>query len=193
MKVLQRYLAREIYGATLFVFAAFLGLFAFFDLINELGDLGKGNYRLQHAVGYVALLIPAHIYELFPIAVLIGTLYVLSHLAGNSEYTAMRAAGLSPVMTTVLLLKIGFAFVVLTFTFGEIVAPISDLAARQMKSQATSSVIAQEFRTGLWIKDEGRFVNIREVLPDTTLSGVRIFEFDRENRLSAVFNNRFDF
>ena len=39
-------MAREIYGATLFVFAAFLSLFAFFDLINELTDLGRGGYRL---------------------------------------------------------------------------------------------------------------------------------------------------
>jgi len=40
---LRTYLAREIYGATLLVFAAFLGLFAFFDLINELKDIGKAN------------------------------------------------------------------------------------------------------------------------------------------------------
>jgi len=65
---LRTYLAREIYGATLFVFAAFLGLFAFFDLINELTDLGRGQYRLQHALAFVALSIPSHVYELFPVA-----------------------------------------------------------------------------------------------------------------------------
>ncbi len=92
---LRRYLAREIYGAILFVIVAFLGLFSFFDLINELGDLGKGQYRLQHALGFVALSLPGHIYELAPIAVLIGTLYGLSRLAANSEFTVMR--GLRPV------------------------------------------------------------------------------------------------
>jgi len=40
---LRTYMAREIYGATLFVFAAFLSLFSFFDLINELTDLGKAD------------------------------------------------------------------------------------------------------------------------------------------------------
>ena len=84
MDTLRTYLAREIYGATLFVFAAFLALFAFFDLIGELTDLGKGGYRLQHALAYVALTVPSHVYELFPLAVLIGTLYTLSHLASNS-------------------------------------------------------------------------------------------------------------
>jgi len=60
---LRRYLAREIYGSILFVIVAFLALFAFFDLINELGDLGKGQYRLQHALGFVLLSLPGHVYE----------------------------------------------------------------------------------------------------------------------------------
>ena len=186
MRMMRRYLASEIYAATLFVFVAFLALFAFFDLINELGDLGKGTYRLQHALAFVALLIPAHVYELFPIAVLIGTLYALSRLAATSEYTAMRAAGLSPLATSGMLLRIGMGFAVLTLLFGEMVAPFADRTARQLKLQATSAVVAQEFRTGLWIKDDGKFVNVREVLPDTSLSGVRIFDFDRDYRLLSI-------
>ena len=70
----SRYLRSQIYAATLFVFVAFLGLFAFFDLIGELGELGQGDYRMPHVAAYVALLLPGHVYELFPIVVLIGTL-----------------------------------------------------------------------------------------------------------------------
>lgn len=186
MKVFSRYLSLEIYGATVFVFVAFLGLFAFFDLINELGDIGKGSYRLQHALIFVALSAPTHIYELFPIAVLIGTLYVLSRLAANSEYTVMRAAGLSPVNTAFMLLRVGLVFAFLTILFGELLAPFSDGFARRLKLQATSAVVAQEFRTGLWIRDEGRFVNIREVLPDTSLSGIRVFSFDKDYKLVTI-------
>src|SRR3990172_8628738 len=107
MDTLRTYLAREIYGATLLVFAAFLGLFAFFDLINELKDIGKGEYQLQHALAFVALSLPSHVYELFPVAVLIGTLYALSHLAANSEYTVMRGSGFSPRAAAVALLRVG--------------------------------------------------------------------------------------
>ena len=39
-RTLERYLARQIYGATGFVLVGFLALFGFFDLIGELGDLG---------------------------------------------------------------------------------------------------------------------------------------------------------
>jgi lipopolysaccharide export system permease protein len=186
MRTLDRYIAREIYGATVFVFAAFLALFAFFDLINELGDLGKGGYRLQHALLFVTLSIPSHIYELFPIAVLIGTLYALSHLASNSEYTVMRGSGFSTGQAGGTLLRIGLPFVILTLIFGELITPASERGARQLKLQATSALVAQEFRTGFWVRDEGRFVNVREILPDTTLRGVRIFEFDRQYRLVSI-------
>ena len=183
---IRRYLAREIYGATLFVFAAFLALFAFFDLIHELGDLGKGDYRLQHALLYVLLSVPSHVYELFPIAVLIGTLYALAHLAANSEYTVMRGSGLSPGQAASALGRIGIVFVLLTYVVGEFLTPVTERAAQRLKLRATSAVIAQEFRTGFWVKDERRFVNVREVLPDTTLVGIRIYEFDNDYRLISI-------
>ena len=96
MRTLERYLARQIYAAVGFILFAFLALFAFFDLIKELTDLDKGEYQLRQVFTFVMLTVPAHAYELFPVAVLIGTLYVLSHLASNSEYTVMRGSGLSP-------------------------------------------------------------------------------------------------
>jgi len=186
LDTLRTYLAREIYGATLFVFAAFLALFAFFDLINELTDVGKGGYRLQHALGYVALTVPSHVYELFPLAVLIGTLYALSHLAANSEYTVMRSSGLAPWRAIATLFRIGVVFAVATLIFGELIAPVSERAAKQLKLSTTSTIIASEFHTGLWVKDDRRFVNIREVQPDTTLADIRVFEFDDQYRLKSI-------
>jgi len=183
---LRSYLAREIYWATLFVFAAFLALFAFFDLINELTDVGQGGYRLQHALAFVALTIPGHVYELFPVAVLIGTLYALSHLAANSEYTVMRGSGLAPWRAAGTLFRIGIVFVVATLAFGELIAPVSERAAKQLKLSKTSSIVASEFHTGLWVKDDRRFVNVREVQPDASLSDVRVFEFDDEYRLKSI-------
>ncbi len=186
MDTLRAYLAREIYGATLFVLAAFLSLFAFFDLINELTDIGRGGYRLQHALAFVALTVPSRAYESFPLAVLIGTLYALSHLAANSEYTVMRSSGLAPWRAISTLFRIGLVFAVATFVFGELVAPISERAAKQLKLSATSTIVASEFHTGLWVKDDRRFVNVREVLPDTSLSDIRVFEFDDEYRLKSI-------
>lgn len=186
MKVLDRYFAHEILGGTLLVFSALLVLFAFFDLIHELGDLGKGNYGLLQVLAYVMLTIPGHMVELFPIAALIGTLYALVQLAQNSELTVMRVSGFSLPRMALSILRIGSLFVLVHFVVGEFVAPYSERVATQLRVRAMSSVVAQEFKSGLWMKDGASFVNVREVLPDSTLIGIKIYEFDPGYNLRAI-------
>ena len=70
-------------------------LFGFFDFIQELGDLGKGRYRLSLAAIYVVLSLPGRAYEILPVAALIGTLFALAQLVAHSEYTVMRVSGVS--------------------------------------------------------------------------------------------------
>ena len=183
---LERYLARQIYGAVLFVLAGFIALFAFFDLIHELGDLGNGDYGLRQIFAFVLLSMPAHAYELFPIVVLIGTLYILSHLASNSEYTVMRGSGLSPARAGAVLAKIGFAFIVAIFVIGEWVSPIAEEAAQKVRLRALSSLIGEDLSSGLWFKDEGAFINVREARQANLLDGVRIYEFDSSARLRSI-------
>jgi lipopolysaccharide export system permease protein len=185
-RTLERYLARQIYGSVGFVLLAFLALFSFFDLIGELGDLGNGEYHLRQVFTFVLLSVPTHAYELFPIAVLIGTLYVLAQLASNSEWTVMRGSGLSPGRAALALGKIGLAFVVLTFITGEWVAPNAEEQAQKIKLRAMSSLIGQDLQSGLWFKDEGAFINVREARQASSLAGVRIFDFDPGYRLRRM-------
>jgi len=48
--------------------------------------------------------------------------------------------------------------------------------------------VAQQFQSGFWFKQDQTFVNIRSVLADLTLVGVRIYEFDNDLRLKVVRN-----
>lgn len=186
MKVLNRYLSRQIYGATALVLLAFLGLFAFFDLVHEISDLGTGGYQVHQAMIYVLLTLPSRAYELFPIAVLIGSLYALTNLARHSEITVMRASGLSTRGFLKVLARAGVAFVIITLIVGELIAPRAERAAQEWRLKAMSSVIGQQFRSGLWLKDDAAFINVREVLPDTSLRGVRIYQFDNRSTLRSI-------
>ncbi len=187
---LERYLGRQIYGAVGFVLAGFLALFAFFDLIRELKDLGNGAYQLRQIFTVVLLWLPGHAYELLPVAVLIGTLYVLAHLSSNSEYTVMRASGLSPARAGLVLAKVGVAFVALTFAIGEWVAPTTEKMAQQTRMRAMSSLIGQGLQSGLWFKDERSFINVAQAPEANLLQGVRIYEFDAAYRLRIVSEAR---
>lgn len=84
MKTIRRYVAARIFSSTALVFAALLLLFGFFDFIQEMGDLGRGNYRLTLAAVYVILSLPGRAYEILPVAALIGTLFALAQLVAHS-------------------------------------------------------------------------------------------------------------
>lgn len=186
MKTLRRYLATEIVAATALVFAALVMLFAFFDLVEQIKDLGRGAYSMRRILIYVLLSVPDHIYGLFPIAALIGTLFALAQLVAGSEYTVMRTSGVSTARFAAMLTTIGLMFAVLTFIFGEFIGPPAEQLAQRVRSQSITGLVAQEFRSGLWIKDDKSFINVLEVLPDSTLQGVRIYEFDDEYQLRSI-------
>lgn len=198
MKVLGRYLAREIVAAVLFVLVGFLALFAFFDFIHELDDVGRGGYRLQHALLFVALTLPSRIYELMPLAALIGTIYALAQFAAHSEFTAMRASGLSRWRALRTIGMVGLWFALATIVMGEVLTPPADKLAQTVRLAAMGTSVSGEFRSGLWVKDtlkdtqgdirRQRFVNIGELLPDATLRGVRVYEFDAEFRLVEILS-----
>ncbi len=186
LKVFERYLAREITESSLLVLVAFLGLFSFFDLIAEMENLGKGNYQLHDAILYVLLTLPGRAYEILPVAVLIGTLYALTLLARHSEITVLRASGLPTASLLMSISKIGILFAVLTFVIGEFVGPPAERMAQQLRLAAMSKLVGQEFRSGLWVKDGLSFINVRDVLPDASLRGLRIYDFDAQHHLRSI-------
>lgn len=184
--VLARYLAREIFAAAAIVLLAFLGLFAFFDFLNEVEDVGRNGYELHHAAVFVVLLLPGRVYELMPVVVLIGTLYALTTLARQSEITVMRTAGLSTLGMLRMLATIGMVFVTVTFLFGEYLAPPAERAAQQWRLTATGSAVSNQLRSGLWVKDGTSVINVRTVQPDRTMTGIRVFEFDAAQKLRSL-------
>ena len=187
MNLLTRYLGREIYLSIALVFTALLALFAFLDLIHELNVMGQGQYHLGYVLLFVVLTIPGHVYELFPVAALVGTIFALVQLAASSELTIYRASGASLWQMVAALFKIALPLVILSFVCGEFLAPPSERMAQQLRLKAQNAqVTLKEFRSGVWAKDEHSFVNVKNVMPDTSLLNIDIYRFDETYHLQAI-------
>ncbi len=186
MKIFNRYFWQEISINILMFMLGLLAMFSFFDLMQELDSLGQGNYGLGKVLEFVLLSIPGHIYEVVPVAVLVGMMYGLGTLARNSELVVMRASGLSLANIGSMLIKVGLLFTLITFLVGELITPISEKMAQRMRIKATDSVMAQDFKSGLWVKDGKSFVHAEAVLPDASLLNVRIYEFDENFKLRSI-------
>lgn len=189
MNLLTRYLGREIYFGIGLVFLALLMLFSFLDLIHELNAMGQGQYNLGYVLLFVMLTIPGHIYELFPVAVLIGTIVALVQMAASSELTVFRSSGASLWQMVGALFKIALPLVVLSFVCGEFLAPPSERMAQQLRLKAQHAQVSlKEFRSGVWVKDERSFVNVKNVMPDTSLLNIDIYKFDDTYHLQSITN-----
>ncbi|CAN5286547.1 LPS export ABC transporter permease LptG [soil metagenome] len=194
MKTIRRLIYGEVLSSIALVALGFLALFFFFDLVDELQYLGKNNgigdsiYQIRHALLYVALLIPNHLYELLPISVLIGTIFVMARLAQSSEYTILRTSGLGPWRALNLLLWLGAFFVALSFVVGDYIAPVSERAAQLLKARYQSKITVGQ--TGAWLKEKQAInnftVNVNELSPDNEMHGVRIYEFNSKGRIVST-------
>lgn len=194
MKTIRRLIYGEVLIAIALVAMGFLALFFFFDLVDELQYLGKNNglpsglptasdiYQIRHALTYVGLLVPNHLYELLPISVLIGTIFVMARMAQSSEYTILRTSGLDPWRALIMLLNLGAIFVVMSFVIGDYLAPLSERAAQLLKARYQGTITVGQ--TGAWLKEKQAYntviANVRTLSPDNEMLGLQIFEFNNK-------------
>lgn len=188
MKTVRRLLFNEIFQAVGFVAIGFLALFVFFDLVDELQHisyLGARGYRLEHALLVVASKIPGHLYDLLPISVLIGAIFVMARFAQSSEFTILRTGGLSPGKALGLLLRMGWVFVAITLLLGDYAAPWAEQQGILLKSRFRGDLTTGN--TGAWLKEkqDGQqlAINIRALDNQARMRDIRIQRFDDAGHL----------
>ncbi|MBU3599549.1 LPS export ABC transporter permease LptG [Polynucleobacter sp. 30F-ANTBAC] len=194
--VYERYLAKQIYLAFIFILFALMSLFIFFDFIAEMGDLG-GSYTVLWAFLTVLLRVPSRLVEIIPIAGLIGGIYVMASMAAQSEYTILRVAGLDTGKALATLMKIAFPIALLILLMSEVVGPFTEGLSKNVRLAAINQgKEVLEFRSGAWIKDKLRgndgkgaiqdgirYINVGSLEKNETIKGFRMYEFDANHRL----------
>jgi lipopolysaccharide export system permease protein len=189
MRTVRRLFYADIVSSVAFVAVAFLSLFFFIDFVDELGDVGSRGYTALNAAAFSLLLVPGHLYELLPIAVLIGAIYALARLAQTSQYTILRTGGLGPWRALNLLTILGLLFAVLTYVVGDYLAPQSERLASELQAVRRGAI--KMGRSGAWLKDHATTkdgernysVNVGSAQGGSLLHDIRVFEFDGEGRL----------
>ncbi len=188
MRTVRRMLYRDVLSSVTFVALAFLSLSFFIDFVDELQKIGRPGFTLWAAVGSAVLELPGNLYELLPIAVLIGTIYAMARLAQTSEFTILRTGGLSPLRALRLLAVLGLVFSALTFAIGDFVVPFTERQTVLLKAALSGG--RKIGPTGAWLKERRNShggersysVNVAGIDGRGTLEGIRIFEFDGDGR-----------
>ncbi len=188
MKTIRRLLYRDIVASVLFVALAFLSLFFFIDFVDQLEGVGSRGRTAWHAVLAALLELPGHLYELAPIAVLIGTIYSLARMAQSSEFTILRTGGLGPGRALSLLAVLGLVFGLVTFVVGDYLSPAAKREGVLLKARFSGGISLGG--GGAWLKEKrstpqgerSYSVNVTGTSAGGGLAGIRIFEFDSDGR-----------
>lgn len=188
MKIIDRYIAKNIFQSMALVLVVLLALFTFFDFLEEINSIGRGRYEFRDAVLYILLTIPGMVNQLLPISSLLGCVIGLGMLASNSELIALRSAGVSLKRIVWSVLKVAILVISIGLLLGEWIAPVSDQYAVTMRSVAISNQISLEGKQGLWAKDGPEVVNVRDILPGGRLGEILIYRIDADHKLSNVLH-----
>jgi lipopolysaccharide export system permease protein len=186
MNILDRYIARVVLIASLLVLLVIVALDSLFTLVTEFGDVGRGSYGILNVLEYLLLTMPHRVYELLPMAALLGSLLGLGMLASHRELVVMRAAGVSLWRLVQSVLYVGVVLMFVGILIGEFIAPVAEKLAQTRRAMLISEHIILRSDYGFWARDANRFVNIRQVLPGGKLGDLYIYEYDDDMRLQSV-------
>ncbi len=183
MKLLHRYIAQTILGATLLIILILMALYAFILFVDQLGDLGKGMYDTWHAMLYVLLSLPYQVYLFFPVACLLGALVGLGMMANHRELIVMRASGLSMFEITWVVFKTAILLIGLITILGEVCVPELSKVARDFKLDAMTNGKAIRTSTGVWVRDNDDFILLGEVHANSEVNHILQFHFDQHHHM----------
>ena len=183
MKILDRHIGRHVVIGSLLALLILVSIDLVFAFGSEVNDIGEGNYDILKSLLYIALTAPRRAYDFMPLAAIVGSMVMLGGLAGNSEFIAMRSAGVSITQIAISMAKAGLLLVALALILSEGVIPFSEPYAQQMRSFAQTQTTALKSENGIWARDGLSFVNILQIRPGGDLRRLDIFEFDEDFQL----------
>ncbi|WP_185268894.1 LPS export ABC transporter permease LptG [Halopseudomonas xiamenensis] len=181
MRLLDRHIGKSVISSVLAVALIIVGLDLLFAYIGELDDL-EGDYGALEALTYIFLTFPRRLYDLLPMAALVGCLIGLGTLASNSELTVMRASGMSIARIMGAVLKPLLVLMLAGVLLGEYVAPYSENLAESRRALAVGSGEAVKSK-GLWHREGDDFIHINAVQPNGVLHGITRYRFDGQREL----------
>ncbi|MGV8712531.1 MAG: LPS export ABC transporter permease LptG [Nitrosomonas sp.] len=183
--VIYRYIASQVQLGFMIAIAILLPLFSFFDLLDQLDDVGRGTYRVPDAFLYTALLLPRRFIQIAPFVALLGTVIALGKLAVHSELIAMRVAGLSPLRISLAPLSIGIILLLSVAALEQFIAPQLQQKAITLRALALEQSAELGKNLGIWTRNEKNILRIGHMLHTKKAIGIEILQIDQDGFLQT--------
>ena len=120
MVILPRHFVREIAKISGALIAGLFVIYLSMRLASSLGEAAEGKIAPQHIARIIGLKMLVSLKDLIPMSLYLGTFAAITRIQLNSEWVAMRAAGMGhqSLLRAVLALSIPAAILVGLITLG---------------------------------------------------------------------------
>lgn len=176
--IVYRYIAYQVLIGFAIATAVLLPLFSFFDLLDQLEDVGKGTYRAKDAFYYTALLLPRRFIQIAPFVALLGTVIALGKLAIHSELIAMRVAGLSPWRISLAPLGVGIVLLTGVAILEQFAAPQLQQQAIAYRANALELSVELGKNLGVWTRNELNILRIGQIANPRKAADIEILHLN---------------
>src|SRR5258707_5517020 len=132
MRLLDRYLLRELLIPLAYCLCGFLIFWVFSDLFSQMAEFQRKKLVAHDIIAYYLVSTPEFLVVVVPIALLLALLYALTNHARHHEITAMRAAGVSLWRLCLPYFALGLLASIVLFAVNEFWVPKSAEAADQI-------------------------------------------------------------
>ncbi len=187
MKLIERYIFQKIFAATTMTFVA-LGTMVWLSQALRQFDLVTANGQTVWTFFFVsALLIPALVTVVLPVALLIAVIYALTRLNGDSELVVVNASGAGQLTVLRPVLLVGTIVTLLVASMSLYFAPLSLRSWQELITNVRSDILTSVLRPGQFMQPvKGLTIHIRNRDPDGTLRGVFVSD-ERELGQSSTY------
>lgn len=187
LRIAQRYLAAEIYRSSAIVLLALMGLFTFFNLIDEL-DRISATFSVTNLLYLEALNLPTQLYELLPIGLLIGSILALAGLAQRNELVILRVSGISGFKLLLMLWLATIPLMILAFVLSEYVAPRAEIQASEASLEILGRAGGGRLASGYWFREQApeggiRIINIKTLQSQGNIRDITVYHLNDKLRL----------
>ena len=183
MNILDRYLLRE------YLKAFFVGLLFFIALVIIVRLLDKDIKKFDDDVAYMTAVkivlfqAPRRIMEVVPVAAFVAIFFVLGKMIQTSEFTAMKASGISVyrLLTPVLIVTL-FICGLFALFYNRVATPAfheANLLQNKVKPRYGRNIVFKG-------KNNRIFYSQRIVLDDRKIQRLTIYKYDPEGELAHV-------
>lgn len=153
MKILQRYVLKELLLPCLLCFAVLCFIFMASNLVKMADMIIGRGVPFTQTLYILALVFPTAVSWAAPMSLLTGVLIVFGSFSQHNEFRAMKASGVHPLKFMMPPLLLGLALSMVMFVFNDQIGP----AARFEFRKATKKMIMKH---PMALIEPGRFVKI---------------------------------